>query len=288
MKYRWLGMRVLDSEEVDTLYLNGKLSGCYKLYPDGTESQIDGITLREIVDHYNNGGGFGEELPTVELILPDGKTIVAPEVVDISATDTLDELEYSLWHTIEEYLVLFGIRTHDDTPDWATVKAVQESILTVLTDAGVNFKILTDDQQEAIKKQIEEKKVKDGIFNVKAELEIVLSTEDIDDIMVGALEGGITYWCSRVKVIGEYLGEYKSKQIARGGTLRLHDREENKDYDLTKEKFLKGVELWVKNPVGCNCLEQVDGKLHFDTCNADAIVCDAIIQYAIFGEVVYS
>lgn len=157
MKYKWLGMRVLDSEEVDILYQQGKLDGCYKLFPDGTEAQIDGITLQEIADHYNNGGEFGEELPTVELTLPDGKRIEAPEVVDISAIGTLDELEYSLWHTIEEYLVMFGIRTYDDTPDWATVKAVQDSILTVLTDAGVNFKLFTDEKQEVINKALERK-----------------------------------------------------------------------------------------------------------------------------------
>lgn len=29
------------------------------------------------------------------------------------------------------------------------------------------------------------------------------------------------------------------------------------------------------------------GKIRFDTCNADAIVCDAIIQYALFGTVVF-
>ena len=122
---------------------------------------------------------------------------------------------------------------------------------------------------------------------VKAEIEIALSTEDIDDIMCGALEGGINYWCNRAEVVGEYLGEYGSEQIARGGTLRLHDYEEGKTYELTKEKFLKGVELWAKNPVGCNCLEQINGKFRFDCCNADAVVCDAIIQYAIFGDVIY-
>lgn len=47
------------------------------------------------------------------------------------------------------------------------------------------------------------------------------------------------------------------------------------------------VELWAITPVGCNCLEQMDGKIIFDTCNADAIVCDAIIQYALFGTVVF-
>lgn len=162
MEYKWLGMRVLDSEEVDILYQQGKLDGCYKLFPDGTEAQIDGITLQGIAEHYNNGGEFGEELPTVELTLPDGKRIEAPEVVDISAIGTLDELEYSLWHTIEEYLVLFGIRTYDDTPDWATVKTVQDSILTVLTDAGVNFKLFTNEKQEEIKKAMERKESEDN------------------------------------------------------------------------------------------------------------------------------
>ena len=53
------------------------------------------------------------------------------------------------------------------------------------------------------------------------------------------------------------------------------------------EKLLNGVKLYALNPVGCNCLDMVDGKLEIDCCNADAIVCDAIIQYALFGEVVY-
>lgn len=30
-------------------------------------------------------------------------------------------------------------------------------------------------------------------FKVKAEIEVALTVENIDDIMVGALEGGITY-----------------------------------------------------------------------------------------------
>ena len=123
---------------------------------------------------------------------------------------------------------------------------------------------------------------------VKVEMEIILSQEDIDDIMCGALEGGIAYWCNRAEVVGEYLGEYGSEQISRGGTLKLYDMEVEKVYELTKEKFLKGVELWAKKPVGCNCMEQIDGKIRLDTCNADAVVCDAIIQYAVFGEVIYA
>ena len=122
---------------------------------------------------------------------------------------------------------------------------------------------------------------------VKVEMEILLTREDIDDIMCGALEGGITYWCRKAEVLGKYLGEYASEQIARGGTLNLYDSEEDVVYVLTKDKFLKGVELWAKNPIGGNCLEHIDGRLRFDCCNADAVVCDAIIQYALFGDVIY-
>ena len=36
---------------------------------------------------------------------------------------------------------------------------------------------------------------------------VFVTDEDIDDIMVSALEGGITYWCQEAEVIGEHLGE---------------------------------------------------------------------------------
>lgn len=114
---------------------------------------------------------------------------------------------------------------------------------------------------------------KEKQVTVSVTLEIVLTQEDIDDIMCGALEGGITYWCDEAKVVGDYLGEYGSEQIARGGKLRLHlpepfDKDETEYYELDLEKFKKGVELWAITPVGCNCLEQMDGKIRFDTCNA--------------------
>lgn len=130
-------------------------------------------------------------------------------------------------------------------------------------------------------------------MTVKANgLSVVVTQEDVDDIMCGALEGGITYWCDEAKVVGEYLGEYGSEQIARGGKLRMHlrepfDKNDTEYYELDLEKLKKGMELWVTEPVGCDCLEQIDGKTIFDPCNADAIVCDAIIQYALFGEIVY-
>lgn len=142
MAYTWAGMRKLTWQEVKELHKKGKLAGYYKLYEDGSEAVIDSNYdfIDDILDHQEKGGEFGEKIDTVDLELADGKKITAPAVVDVSALGCMDELEYELWHVIENYIAQFGIRTQDDEPDWATVKAVQESIFTAFTDAGVDFK----------------------------------------------------------------------------------------------------------------------------------------------------
>lgn len=142
MAYTWAGMRKLTWQEVKELHKKGKLAGYYKLYEDGSEAVIDSNYdfIDDILDHQEKGGEFGEEIDTVDLELADGKKITAPAVVDVSALGCMDELEYELWRVIENYMAQFGIRTQDDEPDWATVKAVQESIFTAFTDAGVDFK----------------------------------------------------------------------------------------------------------------------------------------------------
>lgn len=143
MAYTWLGMEKLTWEDVQELHKKGELFNgqYYKLYDDETESQIDEhCTWADILEHEQKGGEFGSEIPTVELMLPDGKRITAPEVVDLSKLNGLDdELGYSLWNTIEEYLTLFGIRTEDDQPDWGTVKSMQNKLIEVLAKAGVTF-----------------------------------------------------------------------------------------------------------------------------------------------------
>lgn len=125
-------------------------------------------------------------------------------------------------------------------------------------------------------------------FEVRAEVKVVLTQQDIDDIMVSALEGGITYWADKAVVDGEYLGEYASDQISRGGKLKIHTEEPFDDddtewYELDRDKFLKGVSLWLANG-GAGCLE--GDKL--DVCMVDGLAADSIVQYALFGEEVYA
>lgn len=120
-------------------------------------------------------------------------------------------------------------------------------------------------------------------YSVSAVINFVVSDEDIDDIMSAALDGGITYWCGRAEVVGEYLGEYASEQISRGGTLRLYDIEDSTVSELTLDKFLNGLRLWIENERAFELTEA--GRL--DVGHIDALAADAIIQYALFNDVVF-
>ena len=119
--------------------------------------------------------------------------------------------------------------------------------------------------------------------NVSAVINFVVSDEDIDDIMSAALDGGITYWCGRAEVVGEYLGEYASEQISRGGTLKLYDVEDGTVSELTLDKFLNGLRLWIENERTFELTNA--GRL--DVGQIDALAADAIIQYALFNNVIF-
>lgn len=111
-----------------------------------------------------------------------------------------------------------------------------------------------------------------------------ITDEDIDDIMCAALEGGITYWCWKAEVVGEYLGEYASDQISRGGMLKLYDSEQDEKYWLNRDKFLKGVKLWIEGGYDEWGAVQ-NGKI--DCSVIDAIAADQIVQLALFDDVIF-
>ena len=122
-------------------------------------------------------------------------------------------------------------------------------------------------------------------FLISIAKEVKVTAEDIDDIMCSALEGGINYWCCKAEVVGEYLGEYGSEQISRGGVLKLHDCEEDEVYELTRERLLDGIRLAVEGNYYAE-YGWCDG-MTLDTCNVDASVADTIIQLALFEDVIY-
>ena len=66
--------------------------------------------------------------------------------------------------------------------------------------------------------------------------------------------------------------------------LKLYDIENGDKYWLDREKFLKGFRFWVEN--GGDQYGAVQGS-EVDCCNIDAGCADEIVQYALFGEVVF-
>lgn len=121
-------------------------------------------------------------------------------------------------------------------------------------------------------------------FDIEIKMNVKLTEEDIDDIMCAALEGGISYWCRKAEVVGEYLGDYASDQISRGGTLKLYDSEDDEVYELTLEKLLHGFELWVIG--GYDTYGAVSNE-EVDTGEIDAEKADQICQLALFDEIIY-
>jgi len=134
----------------------------------------------------------------------------------------------------------------------------------------------------------------DAVMSSKENEEPFITEQDVDDIMCTALEGGITYWCSSARVVGgDYLGEYASDQISRGGGLILYVYEPYEDdeagneidqYTLDRAKFDKGFEKYLAE-YGRKSVTDEDGK--FDPCQVDGDIADKIVQYALFGDIIY-
>ena len=122
------------------------------------------------------------------------------------------------------------------------------------------------------------------VYDIKIEVTLKLTEDNIDDILVTAFEGGINYWADSVEFVGEPLGEYASRHLARGGNLRVHDSEENIWHDLKFEDFCRGFRTWLES--GGDIYGAIS-TVNIDTGEIDADCADAIIQYSIFGDVIY-
>ena len=123
-------------------------------------------------------------------------------------------------------------------------------------------------------------------YVVKIEKKVTLTQQDIDDIVGTALDCGISYWCRKAEVVeDEYFGEYASDQISRGGSLRLYDLEDDSVYLLNLSGFLSGFKKLVESDL--DEWGVIDGD-RVDCCQVDAVVADQIVQFAVFGEVVYA
>lgn len=121
----------------------------------------------------------------------------------------------------------------------------------------------------------------------KIDIHIVkdVSSEFINDIISTAFEGGINYWCDEAvasdeksKKICEDNNIFLSDIITQGGIIDLFYEDKSQKVTLTLEKILNGIKIAIENN---SCEIDI-----FDDYDADD--ADCIVQYAVFGELVYS
>jgi hypothetical protein len=121
--------------------------------------------------------------------------------------------------------------------------------------------------------------------NIVGQIEVTflgdITQDMVDDILVAAFEGGINYWCRIIEVVGGdyHGGKYASDVISRGGAIHFFTFEEEEPPEvLTLKKFIDGFKQYCER-VG------KDPERVYD--NHDAGVADMIVQYALFGKVIY-
>jgi hypothetical protein len=120
----------------------------------------------------------------------------------------------------------------------------------------------------------------------KVQIEKELTEKDIETIIVNGLEGGIGYWAQLdntgiswvTKPKDEPISTWATKNILEGGCICLLDSEGDEQgiWVLTLDKLIQGYKLNYEKRSWDNDIE-----------NGDATTADCIIQYALFGTVVY-
>lgn len=119
--------------------------------------------------------------------------------------------------------------------------------------------------------------------NIRITTSYEITEEMISDLMVAAFEGGINYWCGSVKILTYPKGEENSKMyasdvISKNGTLLLFDAESSDKWILTRDKVINGIKLQCED-------KNVTPTEMYD--NHDADDADAIVQFALFNEIVF-
>jgi hypothetical protein len=95
-----------------------------------------------------------------------------------------------------------------------------------------------------------------------------LSDEDIENLFVTAIEGGINYWAM--------VDVYRPSSVY----AKVYAYEEDKFYVIDREVIIKGVQLIASQKDNFNLTEFIE--------NHDANDADWVVQLGLFGELTYS
>lgn len=117
-------------------------------------------------------------------------------------------------------------------------------------------------------------------------IENEISAEEVETVIVNSLEGGSAYWLGvdNTTTVWEKkpkdvpIATWVTQMLLEGKTIYLYDIEEGEDEDwsLTLDDLIRGFKLNAK-----------ERPFDSDVFNGDVETADCIMQYALFGELVY-
>ena len=119
----------------------------------------------------------------------------------------------------------------------------------------------------------------------RIEVNYDFSDEDLQDIVISAIEDGIGYWACLDNTTEAWkdkpkdmpVSEWAYEILKKGGELKFIDEEDDEaEYEINWNSFIIGIKRAISEHVW-------DGMNN----SMDSIAADCIFQYAIFGEVVY-
>lgn len=119
----------------------------------------------------------------------------------------------------------------------------------------------------------------------RIDVPLAITENMVESVLVGAFEGGSNYWVGvnntgeiwERKPQGEPLATWATKLVLDGETVELYDREdEDEVFHLTLEGIMNGFKLNAINRPWDSDIEE-----------GDATTADCILQYALFGKIVF-
>lgn len=121
------------------------------------------------------------------------------------------------------------------------------------------------------------------------ELKLELDDNFVEDVLATAMYQGIAYWCSDVELynkedgtIEELKEGWVSKFTNEEFSLRMQDAEdEGTFYHMNIKSFWKGYSTYLSWAI------EKGMRPYSDTCMIDAEVADIIVQFGVFGEIIY-
>ena len=126
-------------------------------------------------------------------------------------------------------------------------------------------------------------------FNISVITTIKVADQDLEDLLETAFGPAGSDWIERLEIIYYGTGEQDSHhsytyQVAKeDAQMKVRVEDDDKPYYLDRQILLAGIEAYVKE--GYN-LPVFNERLEFS--EIDAPMADEIIQFALFGKIIYS